>query len=260
MIASPPPASPSPGIGPLFAPPDARDAAGHRHRQLIGYCGLFLPLAVHLAAVARRPAGPARWEWLDSISAYYHTGAVAVFVGVLVALSLLLVTYGGYRNESQWLDRRVAIIAGVAAFGVAFFPTAAPPGTAAPSWWTEATGTIHYVSAAVLFAAFAVFDLVLFPKSDVPAGQRLPPDKRWRNRFYRLAGTGIVLAMVWVLVARRAGRSIFWAEAAALACFALSWLVKGRADRTAVALARLTGHYGRHPMAFVRALRAVVRG
>src|SRR6266545_2173362 len=40
---------------------------------------------------------------------------------------------------------------------------------------------------------------------------------------------------------------IFWPEAVALEFFAVSWLVKGRADRTAAAAGRRTLHYGRHP-------------
>src|SRR5690606_26152835 len=99
------------------------DLSGHGHRRLIGIFGLLLPLLLWLTAGSRPTPAVEAWELLDSISAYYYTGAVAIFVGILVALSLLLVTYRGYANDRGWLDRGVAITAGVAAFGVAFFPT-----------------------------------------------------------------------------------------------------------------------------------------
>ena len=75
-------------------------------------------------------------------------------------------------------------IAGAAAVLVAFSPTGAPDGFPRPSWWTGRTGTIHNVSAAVLFGAFISFALFLFPKSKVKKGNPLPLDKRVRNGFY----------------------------------------------------------------------------
>lgn len=54
---------------------------GHAHRQLIGYIGVVLPILLILLALARD--GVARWQSLDSISAYYYTGAVAAFIGML---------------------------------------------------------------------------------------------------------------------------------------------------------------------------------
>jgi len=50
-----------------------------------------------------------QWDLLNSISAYYYTGAVAVFVGVLFALSLFLFTYPGY--ERVFADRVVGGLA-----------------------------------------------------------------------------------------------------------------------------------------------------
>jgi len=179
-------------------------------------------------AVARD--GVAQWRSLDSISAYYYTGAVAAFVGMLVALSLFLFTYRGYDNRYYWADRAASAIAAIAALGVAVFPTAAPPGTQTLSWWSPATGILHYVFAVTLFAMFAVFALWLFRIT--ATGEEITPDKQWRNRVYLLCGSVIVGSIIWAGVVGAQGRSIFWPESVALVAFALSWLVKGYAHIT----------------------------
>jgi hypothetical protein len=206
----------------------------HAHRQLIGYIGLVLPLLLIFLALARD--GVARWQSLDSISAYYYTGAVATFIGMLVALALFLFSYQGYENEFHWADRTASIIAAIAALGVAFFPTAAPEDVAPLSWWSPITGIIHYVSAVTLFAMFAVFALWLFRLT--ASGEPIPPDKRRRNNIYLLCGIVIVVSVVWALIAGLNGRSIFWPESIALVAFSISWLVKGYALRSIVETAR----------------------
>jgi hypothetical protein len=180
--------------------------------------------------------GVAQWRNLESISAYYYTGAVAAFVGMLVALALFLFTYRGYKNEYYWADRAASMIAAVAALGVAFFPTAAPAGVATLSWWSANTGVLHHVFAVILFAMFAVFALWLFRIT--PSGEQIPPDKRWRNRVYLFCGVVIVASIIWASVAGLNGRSIFWPESIALAAFAVSWLVKGYALTTIAGVAR----------------------
>ena len=46
----------------------------------------MLPLLLWLIAGLRPIEGLQHWTPLGSISAYYHTGAVVVFVGILVSL------------------------------------------------------------------------------------------------------------------------------------------------------------------------------
>lgn len=210
------------------------DRSDHAHRQLIGYIGLVLPLILIFLAVARD--GVAQWRSLDSISAYYYTGAVAAFVGMLVALSLFLFTYRGYQNDYRWADRAASAIAAIASLGVAVFPTAAPHGTPALPWWTPATGALHYVFAVTLFAMFAVFALWLFRMN--AAGEDVTPGKRRRNRVYLLCGIVIVGSIAWAGIAGFNGRSIFWPESVALIAFSVSWLVKGYAHSSLASAAR----------------------
>ena len=218
------------------------DSTGHLHRQSIGLLGVLLPFLVVIIARFRPTAELPGTHLLNSISAYYYTGAVAIFVGILTALSVFLLTYRGYANDAQSRDRWAARVAGTTAALAAFFPTNPPiPGTA-PEWWTETTGTLHLTFAGILFASFIYFSLFLFPKTR-PGRVLAPRDKKMRNAFYYLCGAGMVGCIVWILFSKFvSGRSIFWPEALALEFFGLSWLVKGRADRMALGLAkRLAG-------------------
>lgn len=163
--------------------------------------------------------------WGSSISAYYWTGAVSLFVGLLAALSLFLLTYRGY-STNKW-DRRVAIVAGIAAAVVATFPTSPPRGIATLPWWSSWINKTHTVAAITLFSMFAVFSLWLFRKT--AEGETPATDKKLRNGIYLLCGIVIVASMVWAFIGGKSGRSIFLPESLALIFFAWSWLVKGRA-------------------------------
>jgi dipeptide/tripeptide permease len=193
----------------------------------------------------RPTKGLERWGLLSSVSSYYHTGAVAAFVGVLVTLAVFLLTYRGYDNEARRRDQTVAVIAGIAAIGVACFPTGVPGGLPAPSWCTPVIRTIHYVSAVILFGSFVVFSLYLFRKTDVKKGEPLPTAKQQRNRIYVLCGVAMSGCMVWAGIAGIVHAPVFWPEALAIECFALSWLVKGRADWTVTRAGERTRDYVR---------------
>lgn len=231
----------------FFAVSEVDDLSSNAHRQLIGYLGLIMPTLFWLIAGWRPTEGLQPWKLLTSVSAYYYTGAVSAFAGILVALALFLFTYRGYDNAYRRRDRIAAIIAGVAAVLVALFPTGAPGDLKALSWWTPLIGVIHYVSAVVLFGAFIFFSLVLFRRSKVKQGESLPWGKRLRNVIHIFCGVAMLACMVWAGIASVNGAPIFWPEALALEFFAMSWLAKGRADITVVAAGRQTLYYGSHP-------------
>src|SRR2546428_12719902 len=148
------------------------------HRRLIGILGLLLPLLLYVIAGLRHTMGLPSWRPLASVSAYYYTGAVAVFVGVLFALALFLLTYPGYKGVIA--DRLVGFVGGTAAILVTLFPTTAPRGLAAggPSWWSPWMAVLHYVSAVILFVSFILFAIWLFRKSNVPQRGDRPLDQR----------------------------------------------------------------------------------
>jgi len=244
--------------GPAIA--DADDRSGHRHRKIVGFLGLFLPLLLYLLYAWRPIDGQPRWRLLGSVSAYYHTGAVTVFVGVLIALSLFLFSYKGYANRNGRRDRMAALIAGTAAAIVALVPTVVPDGVAEPDWYADWMRPAHYASAAVLFLSFIFFSLVLFPQSAVPSEERTP-DKRQRNTIYRICGAVMIVSVVWAAIAGSREQPIFWPEVFAIVAFAVSWLTKGRVDELARAAGRRTRRYARHPDQLARdawgAIRAV---
>ena len=230
--ARPGPATVSTSLPEAASRPD--DQSDNAHRQLIGYIGLVLPFLLILMAVTRD--GIEQWRRLESISAYYYTGAVAAFVGMLVALALFLFTYRGYANKHNRADRLTAKTAAVASLVVALFPTKAPVGVSALSWWAPSTGVLHHGAAVVLFAMFAIFALWLFRLT--AAGEQPTADKRRRNSAYLLCGIVIVACMGWAGFNGLNGRPIFWPESVALIAFAMSWLVKGYALDTIAGTAR----------------------
>jgi MFS family permease len=229
---------------PMFQPSRDDDLSTHRHRVVIGGMGALLPLLVWFVSKAR-PADPTLSEPLSSISAYYYSGAVAIFTGILACLAVYFLTYSGYDNKDRWKDRTTAIVAAIAAIGVACFPTDAPSKLLALPWWQPYLRTIHLISAGALFGAFIVFASFLFPKSD-PRKGKPSLEKRTRNIIYRACGLIMFVAIVSAGIRARSSQPIFWQETIALEAFAISWLVKGKVRWTA----RQLLHRARNPKRF----------
>jgi heme/copper-type cytochrome/quinol oxidase subunit 2 len=213
-----------------------RNFTNRDHRRLIGYLGILLPVLLYGLAAIRPTQGLLRWELLGSISAYYYTGAVALFTGVLLALSLFLFTYRGYEGERP--DRILGAIGGACALLVALFPTRAPANLTEPDWWSPTAGVIHYLSAVLLFVVFIAFSLWLFRKSSIPDPKNRPPDKNRRNSVYLWCGIIMIGAVLWAGSSYFTKGPIFWPEAIALWAFAISWLVKGEAHEPVVRAVR----------------------
>jgi len=231
MQSTPPSSGGGPARASLFVPTNRDDRSTHSQRQAIGYLGLLLPIALWVVSGWRSTEGVPGWSTLDSISEYYHSGATAVLTGVLAALAVFLFTYRGYENAGQRWDLLAGKVACFAALGVSFFPTSAITPFGAPFWWTEWMRTVHYLSAAVLFGSLIFYSLFLFRRTD-PGKGAPAPDKKRRNVVYVVCGLGMAICMVWALLAGRRGGPIFWPETVTLELFAISWLVKGRAQHT----------------------------
>lgn len=213
------------------------DRSTAAHRRFIGIMGLSLPVMLYVANATFPLETLTRWGFFESISSYYHSAGSALFVGSLCALAVALFTYQGYANEHQWQDRTAAIIAGIAALGVALFPTSAPEELRQLAWWTEWSRwtwwrewmkTCHYVSAGILFASFAFFSLWQFTRSKTGKSP-------YRILIYRICGYAIILCIVWICVFGRS-QPIFIPEVIALVAFGISWLTKGKADKAIVAV------------------------
>lgn len=199
------------------------------HRLLIGWLGLLLPLLLCLVAAWRAyPALPA-WTVLDSVSAYYYSGAVAIFIGVLASLSLFLGSYRGYEGE-QW-DKWLGILGGVAAAGIVLFPTSPPPYVEAPPWWRAWMHQAHNASAIVLFLDLFVFAAFVFTQSDAGRWSIRPLEKRTRDVISVVCGVLILVGIAWAAYRTHNDQSIFWQEVISIEGFAISWLIKGGAHQ-----------------------------
>lgn len=212
------------------------DDASRSHRQLIGWIGLLMPLLLWAFVGVRPNDAASAWKPLDSISAYFYSSAVFVFVGLLAALSLYLFAYRGFKNGLQVWDKRIARTAATAALVVTAFPTFAPLDALRVPWWKDWFATAHYVAAVLLFASFAVFSLFLFTRRDPSKPDA--PDKAWRNGVYYSCGVAILASMAWAAIWAFNKRPIFWPESVALVAFSTSWLVKGAVHKTIAETAR----------------------
>ncbi len=209
--------------------PTAESLSQQAHRRLIGILGLLLPLLLFIFAGLRHTVGLPAWTPLNSISAYYYTGAVAIFVGVLFALALFLLTYPGYKGVIA--DRLLGLVGGTAAILVTLFPTSAPDGLSAPTWWSPYMRTVHYLSAVVLFVVFILFAIWLFRKSNIPRRGDRPLEKRRRDDICLASGIIMIASVLWAASSMFTHAPIFIPESIAIIAFAVSWLTKGEVHK-----------------------------
>lgn len=174
-----------------------------------------------------------------AISDYYYEPILLgdFFVGCLVAIGALLMTYRGWTPKVAQL----ATLAGIAALLVAFVPM---------SGWVSGAEDggqriypvigywVHAVSAGVLFAILSFFCLFVFTKipHDEESGEHIAtPAKKRRNLIYRVSGLTIALSAIGIGIGGQFGPdwwwrsyATFWLEALILAAFGISWLTQGR--------------------------------
>jgi len=216
-------------------------------RKIIGILGIAFPILLILGSVALFGCQ----EVQGSISAYYHTDMRNLFVGVLCAIGLFLLTYTGYDST----DATAGNIACLFALGVALCPTGydGPINTCIAELHPEGiVSTIHFISAAGLFLTLSYFSLCRFTKTSQK------PEKCWkrlqiknhenrptgrkliRNRIYVACGLimigCILLIGIYQLLSDTSFgevlsklKPVFWLETLALWAFGFSWLTKGNA-------------------------------
>ncbi|MBL7951888.1 MAG: hypothetical protein JNM62_09220 [Flavobacteriales bacterium] len=223
------------GLVPMFKPRGG-DEKNDPHRQLLGSIGVLLPLSLWFIAGLRPvPSHPDVWAPMGSVSAYYYSGADALFIGLVVAMGFFFFTYPGYDRDEQKKERLVSIVAGIAALMLAFFPTEAECCLDRPDWWRPYMQILHNIGAAALFLCFAVFSLYLF-RYHTQNGQDKEQATRTRDIIHLVCGSVIVASLViCAALLIFFDRPIFWPESVGLMAFAVSWLTDGRVDHTAKA-------------------------
>lgn len=226
-------------------------------RKIIGWSGVILLVVCFVySAILTQPM-------LTSISAYYYTRAHGVFVGILCMLGVCFLSYTGPGNNP--IERAVALISGTSALFVALCPT--PPESKDATQIAELLigprygflGTVHIVSATVLFITFVVFSGVFFLRdtsSDAEDPLTLKhifrsvirpifhvfifrpcratqgtPEKRTRNRVHFGCASAIAYSLVFIAVGKGVFRwdyAVIIGEIVAISAFALSWLTKAQ--------------------------------
>jgi lysylphosphatidylglycerol synthetase-like protein (DUF2156 family) len=140
-------------------------------------------------------------------------------IGSLVLASFFLATYKGYDIG----DRVLTLLGSVSAICIVIFPCGTSVFERCGLFMlpTSTSGTIHNISAALLFISFAAMILTQFTK-----GQ----DKK-RNQVYYICGAIIILFMIVQVLTTVGG--IAWAtvinEFFMLEAFAVAWIVKSKA-------------------------------
>lgn len=204
-----------------MGPRTATDNLVHNYlflRRAIGFLGIGLPFVLIFGKLLVDGGG-----LLNSISGYYYSGMRDVWVGVMCAIGVFLLSYRGYGR----VDDIAGNIAAVAAVGVALFPTTPANGDRTD----EIIGFLHLGFAAVFFLTLAFFCIVLFTKSDkeIP-GARKPE----RNRLYVASGVIMLVCLALIvlcgLVFDELTKDLYpalWLESVAILAFGVAWLTKG---------------------------------
>ena len=204
---------------------DAELAAAYTYLQRA--VGVLAILLVPLLVVGH---GVSDGEWLrESISSYYYTHMGNVFVGVLAALAVFFLSYNYRPLRDFEIDSILSKGASVVAAGVALFPTASAVATDTPgARWVS---RLHLICAGVLFVLLGVFARFRFTMT---GDGEITPEKRRRNRVYRVCGTlifasiGLIILLVLNLInPPDEWHTFFWLETICVEAFGFSWLVKG---------------------------------
>ena len=217
---------------PLLAGPIPRpgphDTGGRRYlasyllmRLVIGLVGIALPLVLVLGDLALTGSVP----WRGSLSAYYYSGGGDLFVGAMVATGLFLLTYRAF--ERSW-ENVLSGLAGLAALGVALFPTDGGD-RLTPLQVGLGEGTVaavHYTCAGVFIGSLALISVIFSRKEAERPGVSSARRRFWRDLHLGLAAV-IVLAVVVILLQLLGPASLFVGEVVAVVAFGLSWLLKG---------------------------------
>lgn len=214
-------------------------------RLIIGALGVLLPLMLW---VAEGPMLKGDWRIRDSLSAYYHSGARDIFVGVLWAVGLLLITYMAGKTRS--FDFILSFFAGVAALGVAVFPTKRPHVNAldprcgpvsdpVPPGCTrlqQVFGEMDVSAAHLIFAfAFIVSLAILCFVFAYREKEHLDESGHgvFHIWFHAACGVVIGLAVLWVPfgtdipIADSRLTTLYVGEVVSILAFGASWFIKG---------------------------------
>lgn len=156
----------------------------------------------------------------SSISAtYYVAQCITPFMGILIAASVLLISYRGYTK----LDDIILTLAGVCGLLICLCPTYTASASFVGTFMlpVDVSYIIHNVSAILFFALLAYNSFFLFTKTN----GNMTKKKKARNIIYRICGVGM-LASFLILLLPTFYIQIWLTEMFALSFFGISFLTK----------------------------------
>jgi hypothetical protein len=199
-------------------------------RVAIGVLGIALPLWLVLADRIAFHGNPFP---RDSLSAYYYSGMRDVFVGILSATGVFLITY---KISEKNLDNLASLVAGVSAALVPLFPTGRPSDhvvalTPLQDLLGETTVKwIHFIASTLFIGLLAVLSYYFGVREGARpqrSGTRSPRFWCW---YHWVCTIAMVLAMVWIVITSSVGwppRALLIGEWLSAWAFGASWLMKG---------------------------------
>ena len=140
--------------------PDRENAQAYRRLHVtLGLVGVFLPLLLALGGLM------ADGHVQPSISDFFHTTQRDLFVGGLVAIGIFLAAHRGFhRHPGRWLSPDlIALVAGLSAIGVAFFPNESDTVTTftQKELGLSLAPVFHYLSALLLYLMMSLTASIL---------------------------------------------------------------------------------------------------
>jgi hypothetical protein len=198
-------------------------------RRLIGLLGMLLPLVCFLGGALF-----AHLALQPSISSYYYTNVRDVFVGIMVGVSMFLISYRGY----EAIDDLVSTVTGITGLGIALFPCIVTSSSIQIVGFFQLQSAVsnifHMTSAGIFFFMLAMNSIFIFTLTD-SKGHRTR-NKKIRNAIYVACGVIILAALAClgilnlVLTPEQLNNTpvVFILETVLLEAFGISWLVKGQ--------------------------------
>jgi hypothetical protein len=196
-------------------------------RRLIGILAISLPLICLAGSLfTKYPLQP-------SISHCYYTNVRDVLIGILIGVSMFLITYDGYSKIDYWLTS----ITGFLGFAIALCPCICLNNPTMNVGFfnlePSISNAIHLSCAILFFILLAINSIFLFTKTTKHTS--MTKNKKARNYLFVICGIIILVSLLAIFILRIVLGGIefnnkpivFFIESAMLVAFGISWLVKG---------------------------------
>ena len=198
-------------------------------RKVIGILGMLLAGVCVIGGLVF-----ANTEILPSISMYYHSNMRDVFVGLLIAVGMFLLTYKGYDKK----DQEIMLVTGFSALMIPLFPCTNIYDPVSTVGFMNLNPNIsnffHLLFAGLFFVLLAYNSYFMFTRTNPLIA--MTPNKIKRNKIYKISGITIFVCIILLVLSsifmgelKDQYKIVLILEQIMLVAFGISWLVKGEA-------------------------------